>query len=322
MLLPYLNASYSVFSYGIKRYGNISVSPPVPLRVSVELSSRCNLSCPECVTGAGLLRRKNGFIDYSVAEKMAGELRGRVLSVWLYGQGEPMLHPRFFDIISLFRRMNAVISTNGHFLDEENCIRLVNSGLKKIIISYDGITPASYNMYRVGGDHLRVTNGIRRLAEINKQSGSPLKTELQFLLHRHNEHEVREAARFARSVGADFMIKSMQVLDSERAGDWMPADSNKSRYRFTEGNWELASAPSAGCIRMWTALVVTSDGDVVPCCFDKQARHVMGNINESTLSAIWTSERYASFRSDVMKSRSLADICAGCPQGNRLFFRR
>ena len=60
--------------------------------------------------------------------------------------------------------MRPVISTNGHFLDEENCRMLANSALEKIIIPYDGATPVIYNLYRIGGDHARVSDGIRRLA--------------------------------------------------------------------------------------------------------------------------------------------------------------
>ncbi len=296
MRTPYLNAIYSVLSYGMKRYAGISLQPPLPPAISVELSSKCNLSCPECVTGAGLLRRNSDFIDYSLAGKIASELSGRTLSAWLYFQGEPMLHPRFFDIVSLFSKMNPVISTNGHFLDEENCRRLADSALRKIIISYDGVTPAVYNIYRTGGDHSRVTDGIRRLARAIKTIDSKVKVELQFLLHRHNEHEIQEAAAFARSVNAAFTIKSMQVLDSERAGDWMPSGGRRSRYLKSGGQWKPLKSPSRGCFRMWTTAVITVDGDVVPCCYDKYAVHAMGNINDQDFDDIWNSEKYKSFQ--------------------------
>jgi hypothetical protein len=78
----------------MKRYAGISLQPPLPPAINVELSSRCNLSCPECVTGAGLLRRNSEFIDYSLAGKIAAQLSDKTLSAWLYFQGEPMLHPR------------------------------------------------------------------------------------------------------------------------------------------------------------------------------------------------------------------------------------
>lgn len=335
----YLNASYSVFSYAVKRVTGFSVNPSLPPAISVELSSRCNLACPECVTGAGLLHRKSEFISFSLAGKMAAELRGHTLSAWLCFQGEPMKHPRFFDIVDLFGEMNPVISTNGHYLSEEECLRLAASPLRKIIISYDGVSPEVYNIYRRGGNHALVTEGITRLTTIIRERGSRLVAELQFLLHRRNEHEASAAAELASSLGAGFRIKSMQVLDNERAGEWMPAGKGKSRYIMSGGEWKLtgigksryitsggkwkkAATPSRGCLRMWTTAVITADGEVVPCCYDKNAGHVMGNLNNQTFRDIWHSKQYNSFRDAVMKSRSLIDICRHCPQGRSIFFRR
>ncbi|MCA1741934.1 MAG: SPASM domain-containing protein [Bacteroidales bacterium] len=323
----------------MKRVTGFSVNPSLPPAISVELSSRCNLACPECVTGAGLLQRKNEFISFSLAGKIAAELRGHTISAWLCFQGEPMMHPRFFDIVDLFGEMNPVISTNGHYLSEEVCLRLTASPLRKIIISYDGISPEVYNIYRRGGNHELVTEGISRLTTIIRERGSRLVAELQFLLHRGNEHEASAAAELASSLGAGFRIKSMQVLDNKRAGEWMPAGIGKSRYIMSggewkltgigksryimsEGEWKKAAIPSRGCLRMWTTAVITADGDVVPCCYDKNAGHVMGNLNERTFRDIWHGKQYNSFRDTVMKSRRLIDICRDCPQGSRIFFRR
>lgn len=321
MSAPHLNAIYSVFSYGMKRYAGFSVTPPLPQAINIELSSRCNLSCPECVTGAGLLKRDKAFIDTTIAEKIAGELSGRTLSAWLYFQGEPMMHPEFFVIVSLFREMNPVISTNGHFLSEENCRMLAGTPLKKIIIPYDGATKVTYNKYRAGGDHARVTEGIRRLADTIKNRGSRVKIELQLLLGRYNEHEIEAVAAFAASVNADFRIKSMQVLDIERAEDWMPSDTGRSRYIKSEGKWKPVSSRARGCLRMWTSAVVTADGDVIPCCFDKFAGHSMGNLTDQTFSGIWHGEKYRTFRDSVIRSRASMDICSGCPQGRRILFK-
>ncbi len=357
MVLKYLNASYSVFSYAARRYAAVRVIPPPPPAISVELSSRCNLACPECVTGTGLIRRTSGFISYDLAASVAACFRSRALSSWLSFQGEPMMHPEFFRILELFRGMHPVISTNGHFLDKENCAMLAASPLEKIIISYDGVTPESYVIYRIGGDHLLVTGGVRLLAETIRQRGSKLQIILQFLVHRGNEHEIPAAAAFARSVGARFRVKSMQVLDPARAGDWMPADNRLARYACGEagalkppiddgtgyasgenrdrslprrgmadhavGEGSIrkpAGPPSRGCRRMWTSAVITTDGDVVPCCYDKNGLHVMGNIAEQSFREIWRGERYRAFRDCVMKDRKQIEICSNCPEGLRLFF--
>ena len=357
MMFQYLNASYSVLSYAARRYAAIPAAPPLPPAISVELSSRCNLSCPECVTGAGLIRRKHSFLSNDLASSVAARLRGRSLSAWLSFQGEPMLHPEFFTILALFRGLNPVISTNGHYLDAENCLRLACSPLKKIIISYDGATAETYGIYRRGGDHALVAEGIRQLSETVRERRSKLKIVLQFLVHRGNEHDITAAAAFARSVGAGFRIKTMQVLDPARAGAWMPSDRRLARYACGEegsvrpaGNGSAQSAcgeegsvrpagndsaqsvsgdeatmkpggsPARGCMRMWTSSVITTDGDVVPCCYDKNGLHVMGNLENQTFPEIWRGEKYRSFRDKVMMSRSLLNICNGCPEGRRLFY--
>jgi radical SAM protein with 4Fe4S-binding SPASM domain len=321
MTTPYINAIYSFLTYGLARTAGMYVRPPLPPAISIELSTCCNLTCPECVTGSDNLTRRNGFMEPALAAKLASEISGSTISAWLYWQGEPMMHPQFFEIVSLFCGMNPVISTNGHFLDCTNCQRLATSGLKKIIISYDGMTPETYRIYRRGGDHAAVKQGIIRLTETFKRYATPPVVELQFLLGRHNEHEVAVAARFARSVNARFSVKSMQVLNPERAEKWIPVRSNRARYKLEAGRVSVARAPERGCLRMWTSAVVTVDGDVVPCCFDKNAVHVMGNIKDNTFSEIWHGDTYRSFRKQVLSRRSSVDICRDCPQGTRLKFR-
>jgi hypothetical protein len=122
-------------------------------------------------------------MSFDLASDIAGQFRGRALSAWLGFQGEPMMHPDFFRILELFAGMNPVISTNGHFLDRDNCLRLAGSSLRKIIISYDGATPETYGIYRRGGDHTLVREGIMRLAETVRERRSRLKIILQFLVH-------------------------------------------------------------------------------------------------------------------------------------------
>jgi radical SAM protein with 4Fe4S-binding SPASM domain len=322
MSFKYINASYSVFSYAVRRFVGIFLSPPLPPAISVELSSKCNLGCPECFTGARLLRRRSEFMSYDLASVIASVFRGRALSAWLSFQGEPLMHPQFFQIAELFAGMNQVISTNGHYLDSETCTRLAESSLKEIIISYDGVTPEAYSLYRRGGDHSRVTEGIIMLAGMAGKRRSAPKITLQFLLHRGNEHEAGEAAAFAASIGAGFRIKSIQVLNNDRAAEWIPADQRRSRYINSDGQWKIAGVPERGCIRMWTTAVITTDGDVVPCCYDKNASHAMGNLHNQSFSDIWQGQRYRLFRDAVMTSRSMIDICSQCPQGRRIFFKR
>jgi len=297
----------------------IPITPPLPVAISIEIASICNLNCPECVVGTKSLIRGRDFMELPMAKKIAGEFSGKALSVYLYFQGEPMLHPRFFEIVELFRGMRPLISTNGHFLDRENCVRLAGSSLRKLIISYDGVTADTYNIYRRGGDHRAVTEGIICLARLIREQRSSLGIEIQFLVGGHNEHEIPEAEAFARKVNAGFRVKSMQVLDPARAVEWMPLDEEKARY--TKENGSLKKSFSRGCLRMWTTAVITVDGDVIPCCYDKNARHVMGNLYNNSFSEIWHDPKYSAFRRAVIGKRDNIDLCSKCPQGRTIFFR-
>jgi len=58
---------------------------------------------------------------------------------------------------------------------------------------------------------------------------------------------------------------------------------------------------------------------VVPCCFDKDATHALGNLQEVSLREVWHGSQYASFRQSLTKSRSEIDICTNCSEGTRVW---
>jgi radical SAM protein with 4Fe4S-binding SPASM domain len=70
---------------------------------------------------------------------------------------------------------------------------------------------------------------------------------------------------------------------------------------------------------MWQGCVITWDGLVVPCCFDKDAKHQLGDLKTSSFKQIWTSPKYNAFRSSVLRSRSEIDICTNCTEGTKVW---
>jgi radical SAM protein with 4Fe4S-binding SPASM domain len=73
------------------------------------------------------------------------------------------------------------------------------------------------------------------------------------------------------------------------------------------------------CWKMWHSQVITWNGIVVPCCFDKDAAHPMGNLNEQSLQEIWESKNYDEFRQELLKSRKNIDICSNCSEGIKVW---
>lgn len=315
----YINAIYSLLTYGVSITIRRAAGKPDPVAVSIELTNMCNLNCPNCATGSGMLERPKGFMNIETAAKISEWIKNSSMSANLYFQGEPMLHPCFFEIIEIFRPLHGVISTNGHFLNAENCKRLAISGLKKIIVSYDGVTQETYSAYRRGGNLAGVTEGILLLtAELKKVKRAP-SLELLFLYGRHNGHELNDARRFAESVNAGFAVKSMQVLSMDDAEKWIPDEKRFSRYIQEGGRYRQKKGPSRGCVRTWTTAVVTWDGDIIPCCYDKDAGFRFGNICQQDATQIWKGKQRRDFLAGVLKSRQSWEICRCCSQGLKLF---
>jgi radical SAM protein with 4Fe4S-binding SPASM domain len=70
---------------------------------------------------------------------------------------------------------------------------------------------------------------------------------------------------------------------------------------------------------MWHSCVITWDGSVVPCCFDKDASHPMGSLQESTFKEVWNSTNYRNFRGKLLQSRNQIDICKNCTEGTKVW---
>ena len=70
---------------------------------------------------------------------------------------------------------------------------------------------------------------------------------------------------------------------------------------------------------MWSSCVFTWDGRIVPCCFDKDAKNKMGNINDLPFKSVWKSAIYSEFRSKVLMDRQAIEICKNCSEGAKIW---
>lgn len=287
----------------------------MPVSVSIELTNNCDLNCPECLTGSGIMKRERGYIQPDLFGKIINELKPYLYYLNLYFQGEPMLHPGFFSLLGKCENMNMVVSTNGHFLSDENAGRIVKSGLKKLVVSLDGMDEASYSAYRVNGDFAKVMEGIKNITNAKKKYHSSLRLEIQFLVNRYNENQIRDAKKFARRIGADLKLKSMQIISINGFVKWLPSIKKFRRYEKKGEEYIIKSAFPDRCTRLWFNPVITWDGKVLPCCFDKNGEYVMGDLNEDSFREIWNGPKFRSFRKSIMTGRHMTDICRNCTSG-------
>jgi radical SAM protein with 4Fe4S-binding SPASM domain len=295
----------------------------VPPILTIEPTNICNLRCPLCVTGNGSMARKNGRMDFSTYQRLIDELADCAIYVVLFHQGEPYLNRQFNKFVAYAKAAGLYVTTssNAHYFDEKTAETTVASGLDTIIISVDGATQKTYSHYRVGGSLEKVLAGTRHLVAAKKRLKS--KTPyiyLQFIVMKHNEHELAAMERLAIELGVDrFLKKTVQVETVEEAQEWLPSEERFRRYDLTHENFTVKGGGKGACPRPWLTTLVNWDGSVVPCCFDKNGRHLTGDIRTRSFTSIWESTKYSDFRRTLLNDRQSIDMCKNCNQGIGLF---
>jgi radical SAM protein with 4Fe4S-binding SPASM domain len=317
-LTRYLNGLVSGGSYLAGSVFHRPFLAGMPPALGVELTNFCNLRCPECPSGSGVMKRERGYMDISLFEKIISELKPFLFNMNLYFQGEPMLHPRFFEILNLASDIPTTVATNGHFLSEKNCTRLADSQLSRLIISVDGLTQETYSSYRINGNLEMVLEGIRNVVDAKKKYRSHLKIQIQFLVNSMNECQMEDAKDLAGSLGVDLAFKSMQVMNQDRIEAWMPSVRKYRRYTREIDCYKINSTFPRRCARLWFNPVITWDGKVLPCCFDKDGKYIMGDLKNESFRTIWKGEKFSNFRNDVLTGREKIDICRNCTSGLNL----
>jgi radical SAM protein with 4Fe4S-binding SPASM domain len=312
-------------SYHLARTTRKPIQWGMPFSIAIEPTTSCNLRCPECPSGLRSFTRPTGMLEKGYFERIIDELHRDIVYLTFYFQGEPYLHKDFLEMVAYAGKKNiyTATSTNAHYLDDKNARKTVESGLDRLIISIDGTTQDTYKQYRVGGKLHKVLEGARNMVKWKKKLGaSTPHLVFQFLVVRPNEHQVEEVKALAKEIGMDEVIlKTAQVYDYENGNDLIPTIDQYARYReLPDGKWAIKNSLDNSCWKLWHSCVITWDGRVVPCCFDKDADHQLGDTNDTTFRDIWFGPAYHQFRSDIVRSRKEIDICTNCSEGCKVNF--
>ena len=321
-----MNLFHLRYSYFMAKHFQRIKSSGLPYAASIEPTTACNLGCPECPSGLKKFTRPTGKLDINYHETLLDGLGKQLFYINYYFQGEPFIHPQFLDLIKAAksRKIYTATSTNAHFIQTpEKAEAIVQSGLDRLIISIDGLTQATYEQYRVNGDLKKVIKGTELLVAAKKKlKSSTPHLIFQFLVVRPNEHEIPDVLALGKKMGVDEVrLKTAQLYDYENGNPLMPTQEKYARYRKTKsGKYVPKYKLLDQCWRMWSSTVLTWDGKVVPCCFDKDAQHVLGSIEKkSDFEKIWNNPAYQNFRKAVFTDRSSIDICKNCSEGTKVW---
>ncbi|MCA0425953.1 MAG: SPASM domain-containing protein [Bacteroidetes bacterium] len=295
----------------------------MPFSLEIEPTTSCNLRCPQCPSGLREFSRNTGMLDFPLYKKVIDEVHEDLVYLILYFQGEPFLNKKFLDFVRYAASKNiyTATSSNAHYFTDEMAKATIESGLDRLIISIDGTTQETYGKYRIGGNLEKVMEGTRNLVKWKKKLGRTTPHIIwQFIAFRHNEHQIPEIKRLAREIGVDELgIKTAQIYDYQTSDEFIPTNEELSRYKKTEEGYQIKNKLLNQCWRLWKGSVITWDGLVVPCCFDKDATHRFGDVSTETFEKVWTNERYKGFRQAILKSRKEIDICTNCTEGTKIW---
>lgn len=295
-----------------------------PFSLSIEPTTACNLGCPECPSGLKQFTRPTGKLDLNLHSEILQHVKRHVFYINYYFQGEPFLHPQFLELIKEAKKIGVytATSTNAHFIDQQKAKEIIESGLDRLIISIDGLTQETYENYRIHGSLNKVLEASKHLLAAKKAASSKTPHLIfQFLVVRQNEHEVPAVLALGKELGIDEVrIKTAQFYSYENGNELMPKNAEYSRYKLQKnGTYKLKYSTKNECWRMWSSSVITWDGRVVPCCFDKDATHQLGQFGETDFAAIWRSNAYQSFRRNILTGRNSIDICKNCSEGAKVW---
>ncbi|RPD38407.1 SPASM domain-containing protein [Chitinophaga barathri] len=319
-----LNAGKVLGSYYWSKWRKKPIQWGLPISISFEPTTSCNLRCPECPSGLRAFTRPTGMLDNEFFRKTIDELHKELLYLIFYFQGEPYLNTAFLDMVKYAssKGIYTATSTNAHYLTDANARKTVESGLDRLIISIDGTTQDVYTQYRVGGHLDKVIAGAKNIVKWKKELNSKKPfVFFQFLVVKPNEHQIEDIKKLAAEIGVDEVrFKTAQVYDYEEGNRLIPTIDKYSRYHKNEdGTYAIKNRLSDHCWRLWHSPVITWDGLVVPCCFDKDATHRLGDLKNSTFKTLWHNDNYVRFRSQIIKGRKHIDICANCSEGTKVW---
>lgn len=306
----------------------------LPVAIGLDISDACNLACRVCSREVDRDARRRPFLPREDARRLLQEVRPGYVS--LSGYGETMLHKDLGGIVTDARDVGAQVNlvSNGTLLDERRAGLLVDAGLTRLKVSLDAARPEVYARVRAGGDLEEVLVNVERLlARVRRQGGGPV-VEVQMVAFAENLDELLPMLAVCHErLGVDLNVMGMYTYgaqegfvalalrddarsalslardDAARRGMWRARASLDALLATLGG-----SASRKPCLVPWYSAIVSTDGDVYPCCHHTVRGVCVGNALREGFSAVWNSPAMTTFRAGLRANRCGDRTCASCPE--------
>jgi radical SAM protein with 4Fe4S-binding SPASM domain len=287
-----------------------------PMNVTIEPTNVCNLECPVCETGAGVLGRTAGHMSMEQFRTILDKVGAHTNTLMFYYMGEPFLNKRSYEMIRYAKDRGIPFiqtCTNGDLVDPA---KVVDCGIDEVSFQIGGMTQETHAIYRINSKLDRVMHNLKETLRLRRERGSRLRVVSGFILMKHNEHEV---ATFRKTM-AELGVDEAQVIDPcvrtvEQGRQMLPTDRAHWYYdpaAFEAGVLRPKTLPDNDCPWIYYSITIHVNGNVVPCCRDPKGLEVVGNLLTESLDAVWNGERFQDFRRRLHRDQGSIEICRLC----------
>jgi MoaA/NifB/PqqE/SkfB family radical SAM enzyme len=292
----------------------------------------CNLDCPLCDRQVFPDARTNdaGRLTLELYDKILDEVGDYLFQCQIFGQGEPMLDWKLTKAIiqkSHARRIFTLVSTNCTLITPKIAEEVVSCGLDHLVVAIDGITQESYEVYRTGGKVADALAGMKRIVEERAKQNSKMVIEWQFLVHKHNVHEVEAAKQMAEELGVYIRFAPLRGMEWDKSLEeyWLPDRSGINSAMDTammKGASLAAPIKPVGeammdfpCYFLWRSLVLNSNGKLARCLIYQNVSQY-ANLNEVSVMSAYNHPSVQRarqlFSKAPMNDGPAPAPCAGC----------
>ena len=288
---------------------------PLPIRLWIELTNVCNLSCVMCLSKR-IPKNERGFMNLNLFKKIIDEAANFVCDVYLHHRGESLLHPDIFKMIEYAkeRKISTRLHTNATLLNEEKSSLLLNSGLDFLSFSFDGYDKEAYEGIRRGGSFEKTLANIMKFSEMkqNRKSKSPFTVLTVIDFSSKGKKNFNKEKKKKREFLTRFNSAPLDALRIRRSHNW--GGEYSVNGDSPNGGLLLGFVP---CTFLWYALAIFWDGTVVPCPQDFFGKLALGNVSQNSLRELWNSKKEEFLRENM--TRNNYKILSPCCECDRLW---
>ena len=180
-------------------------------KIYVEPTNRCNLSCVTCIRHSW----DESFEDlaWPVYQVLIDGLADfpEVKTIAFAGFGEPLLHPRFPEMIRLAHAngLRTEMTSNAMLLTSSLAEQLIDAGLDQFTVSIDGTSNESHGAIRPGASLEEIMDNVHNLHLWSaKKCATPLRVGIEFVAMKSNIHQLPALQKIAENIRASYILVS------------------------------------------------------------------------------------------------------------------